>query len=80
MSIVTDLRTRRDAIGVELAALASDEAGGKPNAAGPNAVDHVGYKDGLYRELLKIKESLIAFGGLTADEAGDFEVVTEGHA
>ena len=77
MALVDDLKTRRDAIGVELAALSASAAGGKPNAAGPNAVDHVGYKDGLYRELREIQETLLELGGLTADEVGAFEVISE---
>lgn len=45
-------RTRYNAIWAELAALTSSAAGGKPNASGgDNTIDHVGYKDGLYREL-----------------------------
>lgn len=54
MALLDDLKTRRDAIGAELAALGSTSAGGKPNTSGSNTVDHVGYKDGLYRELAEI--------------------------
>ena len=78
MSFVTDLKARKAAIGVELAALATTEAGGLPNASVPHAVDHVGYKDGLYRELDNIHKLLLAEGGLTAEEMGIFEVVSEG--
>ena len=77
MGLATDLKTRRDAIGEELAALDATLAGGKPNAAGPNAVDHVGYKDGLYRELASIQKSLEDLGesldgsSLAADTISD---------
>lgn len=71
-TLLENLITRRDAIGVELAALTSSLAGGKPNAAGPNVVDHVGYKDGLYRELEWIEARIAAASGPT-------EVVTEGY-
>jgi hypothetical protein len=50
-----NLKTRRAAICVELAALTATTAGGKPNGSGGSgSVDHVGYKDGLYRELKEI--------------------------
>ena len=54
-SYLTGLRTRRDAISAELAALNGSGAGGKPNTDGTGInVDHVGYKDGLYRELREL--------------------------
>ena len=65
-----NLQTRKSAILTELAALTSTAAGGKPNASA-SGVDHVGYKDGLYRELAWINEQISAAGG-------PFEVVTEG--
>lgn len=63
-----NLETRRTAICAELAALSTAAAGGKPNA--PGNVDHVGYKDGLYRELREINDMLAAIGGA-------FEVTSE---
>jgi hypothetical protein len=54
MALLDDLKTRRDAIGAELALLGVTKAGGKPNTSGSNTVDHVGYKDGLYRELAEL--------------------------
>jgi hypothetical protein len=54
-SYLTGLRTRRDAISAELAVLNASAAGGKPNADGTGVnVDHVGYKDALYRELKEL--------------------------
>lgn len=54
-----NLKARRTAICAELAALTATAAGGKPNATGGSgAVDHVGYKDGLYRELKEINAAL----------------------
>lgn len=56
---IQNLKTRRSAIYNELAALSSTAAGGKPNQSGAGTgVDHVGYKDGLYRELREIEELL----------------------
>ncbi len=55
-----NLITRRDAICTELAALSSSTAGGLPNAVGDDVVDHVGYKDGLYRELEQIEKRIAA--------------------
>jgi hypothetical protein len=54
-----NLTTRRDAIATELAALTNSLAGGKPNA-GASGVDHVGYKDGLYRELAELDKLIAA--------------------
>ena len=50
---IDNLKARRSAIYAELAALASQKTGGKANTSGGGGthVDHVGYKDGLYREL-----------------------------
>lgn len=58
-----NLITRRDAICSELAALTSSKAGGAPNTSGGESMDHVGYKDGLYRELDKINQQLAQLGG-----------------
>lgn len=59
MSLATDLanlKIRRAAICAKLANLTDTAAGGKPNTSGGGGahVDHVGYKDGLYRELESI--------------------------
>ena len=73
---ITNLQTRRDAICTELAALATNKAGGLPNTDGDGVnVDHVGYKDGLYRELRQIEETLTAAGegSAFADGPGIFE-------
>ena len=71
MAAVDDLITRRDAICAELAAMASTTAGGLPNASGPDAIDHVGYKRALYEELRGINE-------LIASISGPIEEITEG--
>jgi hypothetical protein len=57
-TLLENLITRREAIGTELAALTSSMAGGKPNAAGPNTVDHVGYRMSLLKELREINETI----------------------
>lgn len=74
-TILTKLQARYDAILLELSVLDDTLAGGKPNAAGPNAVDHVGYKRGLYEELGWLKEQIDATQSLID---GPIEVVTEG--
>ena len=77
-SWITDLITRRTAIGAELAALSSSTAGGKPNnSTEGGGTDHVGYKDGLYRELAQINETLKNAG---VDDNGNVvgnEIITE---
>lgn len=68
---IANLKTRRDAIYAELAALTSTAAGGTLNTSGQGAsADHVGYKDGLYRELKEI-------GSLIASAGGVAEVTSE---
>jgi len=58
---IENLITRRDAICTELAALSVSKAGGKPNlSTDGQSVDHVGYKDGIYRELQSIEEAIRA--------------------
>lgn len=72
--MATDLENaiaRKSAIWAELAALDVTKAGGKPNTSGSNTVDHVGYKDGLYRELRELNALIDTLGG-------GFEIMTEG--
>jgi len=75
-SFLENLRTRRNAIAVELAALSATAAGGKPNMGGiaGGAVDHVGYKDGLYRELAEIEKQLANTSVIDAQENGPYEL------
>lgn len=80
---VIALKTRRDAIAAELAILAKNRPGGKPNSAnggGATTVDHVGYKDGLYRELKALDELIRAAAEteamLDAGAGGPFEIAT----
>lgn len=62
---IANLKTRRDNIYAEIAALDSTKAGGTINESGGGATfDHVGYKDGLYRELENINKLLAAAGGV----------------
>lgn len=69
-TLLENLITRREAIGAELAALTASSAGGKPNA--PNNADHVGYKDGLYRELREINDQIAALQGTAETESYGF--------
>lgn len=63
-----NLLTRRSAILTELAALTSSSAGGGLNhTALGRSFDHVGYKDGLYRELEMIKGLISAAEGPVDD-------------
>ena len=66
-----NLQTRRSAIYTELAAITSTAAGGLPNSDA-GGIDHVGYKDGLYRELEQINAQIA-----TASGGGTFEVASE---
>ncbi len=54
MTYLENLTTRRDAIATKLAAMdgTNSTPGDLPTTSGEGVnVDHVGYKDGLYREL-----------------------------
>lgn len=71
-TLLENLIARRDAIGAELVAMSptsGTQPGGRPNA--PGQLDHVGYKDGLYRELAQINEQI-------AIQQGPVEIVTYG--
>lgn len=71
-TLLENLIARRDAIGVELAALSSSKPGGLPNSSGPGAsVDHQGYKASLYAELREINQQIAA-------AEGPFEIETFG--
>lgn len=60
--LVANLKTRRDAVVAELAALDSTKAGGKPNTSGAGVnVDHQAYKKGLYDELKALDEQLARY-------------------
>lgn len=71
-----NLITRKNAIAAELAALTATAAGGKPNLTGGSGagVDHVGYKDGLYRELAEINKQLMDTSAIDAAENGPWEI------
>lgn len=66
---LANLKTRRSQIYSELAAMTPNSAqpGGRPSGGGN--LDHVGYKDGLYRELSQINKQILALDV--------FEVTTE---
>jgi hypothetical protein len=81
---LANLKARRDAIATELAALDMTKAGGKPNLSstdGGTAIDHVGYKDALYRELREIDGLIRAAAeteaALNAGDGGPFEISTD---
>lgn len=57
--------------------MAASTAGGLPNASQSGAVDHVGYKDGLYRELEQLTEVITALGGDGADGGAVFEIESQ---
>lgn len=74
---IENLLTRRDAIAAELAALGVTKAGGKPNvSADGQSTDHVGYKDGLYRELKSIEEAIQM---IQSRDSGPFAVESYGY-
>jgi hypothetical protein len=65
MSFVSDLQDRKITIGKEIKALTASAAGGTLNTSGQGTTaDHVGYKDGLYRELDNINKLLASAGGV----------------
>jgi len=75
---VLGLQARRNAIAAELAniSLNNGKPGSKPNLSstdGGTAIDHVGYKDGLYRELKEIDALLLNAANIDAalDGAND---------
>lgn len=75
---IDGLKARRDQIVSELAdiQLNNGKPGSKPNLTntdGGTALDHVGYKDGLYRELKEIDALLINAANVDAalDGASD---------
>lgn len=73
---LTGLRTRRDAIAAELAALTSTRAGGKPNSDGTGVnIDHVGYKDGLYRELKELQQMIKDAEADVSGDAGEIGII-----
>lgn len=62
--VLNALRTRRAAVLTEIAAISATTAGGKPNHTGEAAVDHQGYKRGLYEELDTLNAQIAAYGGV----------------
>lgn len=80
-SEVTNAVNRRKAIWQELANLDSTKAGGLPNASGGagGMADHVGYKDGLYRELEQIENRLFAAGYDAEGNRVGYETFSEGY-
>jgi hypothetical protein len=75
-SYLTGLRTRRDAISAELAALNASVVGGKPNSDGTGVnVDHVGYKDALYRELKELNGLIKDAEADVSADAGNVGIV-----
>lgn len=78
---LNDLVARRAAICNELASLSASQAGGKPNNGSEGGgTDHVGYKDGLYRELSRIDKLLKENGVSPSGNATSGEVITEAWA
>lgn len=64
-SDLDNLKARQSQIYTELAAMTptSTQPGGKPNGKGEGSLDHVGYKDGLYRELKEIDRLIMGLQG-----------------
>lgn len=71
---IENLKARRSAICAKLADLNDKAVGGNANTSGGGGthVDHVGYKDGLYRELRELT-------GLIAAAEDAFEVTSEAY-
>ena len=62
-TLLENLVSRRNAIGVELAALDATKAGGLPDHSGKANVGHVQYRLSLYQELAHINEQIEAASG-----------------
>jgi hypothetical protein len=57
MSYIEDLKTRRDVVAAELAAMDSTKSGGKPSySIDGQSVSHTEYKLGLYKELAELNK------------------------
>lgn len=76
---INKLNARKDEILDQLEVMTSSSTGGKANASQPGAADHVGYKDGLYRELKEIEALLKMYDNElgAGDELGGV-VISEG--
>ena len=64
-TLYENLITRRNAIGVELAAMSTTTAGGKPTySADGQSVNHVEYRKSLYEELAYIDKQINSAEGV----------------
>ena len=62
MTVLEALKTRREYVANQIAAIIMTGVGGKPNAMtadGGTTIDHVGYLDSLYRELEQLDAAII---------------------
>lgn len=63
MSVVLErLRVRREYVANQISEILMTTVGGKPNAMtadGGTTIDHVGYRDSLYRELAQLDEAIM---------------------
>ena len=76
-AIIANLKTRRLAISIELAAMSPTKAGGLPNRASEGVdVDHLGYRKSLWEEL-KAYDELIA--QLEDEQDGSTYIVSYGN-
>ena len=67
--VLADLRTRRDTVLDQLAAMASTSVGGLPNASGGEQINHVEYRKSLLAELKEINELITIYDSdWTVDE------------
>lgn len=72
-TLLENLKTRRDAVAAELAALSTSAAGGLPNAVGEGVnVDHQGYKKSLYEELEKLNDLILKYQGVGIVESREY--------
>ena len=83
MAVIDDLKARRATVAAQLAAMSLGTVGDKPNANtadGGTTVDHVGYRDSLYRELKMLDELILNAGKVEealANQDGSWEIETQ---
>lgn len=73
---LASLRTRRDAVAAEIAAIDTTKAGGLPDSDGTGVnTKHQAYKKGLYDELASLDDLIAKAEAKLAADAGDLGIV-----
>jgi hypothetical protein len=83
MSVLALLKTRRNYVATQISEITKTTLGGKPNANtadGGTTIDHVAYRDSLYRELRELdaaiqREAVVA--AALDDSDGSWEIESQ---